>query len=187
LNRLSPVEIIEGLRKRDSRVLKYIYKTCLEPVQHMILNNNGTQEDAKDIFQEAIIIAFRNVMEDNQFGLKSSFQTYIYSIARLLWLKHLRISRKNMKNFNENHEYIDFVEPQPFTSADLKYSLYQKTFLELPDDCQKILKLFLDGVPQKEIANLLGYKSENYISKRKHFCKEYLIKKIKENPDYQPD
>jgi RNA polymerase sigma factor (sigma-70 family) len=152
----------------------------------MILNNNGTQEDAKDIFQEAMIVAFRNVREDNHFKLKSSFQTYIYSVAKLLWLKHLRISRKNMKNFNENHEYIDFEEPEPFTPVDLRYALYQKTFFELPEDCQKILKLFLDGVTQKKIANLLGYKSENYISKRKHFCKEYLIKKIKENPDYQP-
>ena len=187
MNRFSTIEIIEGLRKRDSRVLKYIYKTCYDPVEHMISNNSGTQEDAKDIFQEAMIVAFRNIKEDSHFKLQSSFQTYIYSVARLLWLKHLRISRKNMKNLNENHVYIDFEEPEPFANVDFKYLLYQKTFLELPEDCQKILKLFLDGVTQKEIANLLGFKSENYISKRKHFCKEYLIKKIKENPDYQPN
>ena len=152
----------------------------------MISNNSGTLEDAKDMFQEAMIVAFRNIKNNDQFTIKSSFQTYIYSIARLLWLKHLRISRQTMKNFNDYQEFIEFEEPDPFTPTDFKYSLYQRTFLELPEDCQKILKLFLDGVSQKEIANQLGYKSENYISKRKHFCKEYLIKKIKENPDYQP-
>ena len=186
MNRLSPAEIIEGLRKRDSRILKYIYTTCYESVQHMIMNNSGTREDAKDIFQESMIIAFRNIKKDSDFELKSSFQTYIYSVARLLWLKHLRISKNNMKNFSEIEDYIDFEEPQPFTTVELRYSLYQKTLLELPEDCQKILKLSLDGVSHKEIAEILGYKSENYISKRKHFCKEYLIKKIKENPDYQP-
>jgi len=42
-------------------------------------------------------------------------------------------------------------------------------------------------VPQKEIAEKLGFKSENYIWKRKHFCKDYLIRKIKEHPDFQED
>ena len=185
MNHISENDIIEGLRKRDNIVLKYIYRTGYEPVQHLVMNNNGTLDDAKDIFQEALIVAFNNIKKDEEFSLSCSFKTYIYSVSRLLWLKHLRISRNNMKNFNENHEYIDFEEPKPFTTEDLRYSIYQKAFLELPEDCQKILKLSLEGFSQKEIADLLGYKSDNYISKRKHYCKEYLIKKIKCSPDYQ--
>jgi len=168
-------------------VLRYIYRSCYEPVRHMVTNNSGTEEDANDIFQEALIISFRNINNDSRFEIKCSFQTYIYSIARLLWLKHLRIKRSKMKKFNENQEFIEFEEPQPFTKTDLKYSVYQKCFLELPEDCQKILRLTIDGVPQKEIAEKLGFKSENYIWKRKHFCKDYLIRKIKEHPDFQED
>jgi RNA polymerase sigma factor (sigma-70 family) len=149
------------------------------------MNNRGTDEDAKDIYQESLIIAFRNFKEDEDFKIKCSFHTYVYSVARHLWLKHLRISRDNIKKFQENHEFIQFEEPEPVSREELKYSLYQKAFLELPPDCQKILKLSLDGISHKDIANMLGYKSENYISKRKHFCKEYLIKKIKESPDFQ--
>ncbi len=150
----------------------------------MILNNNGTEDDAQDIFQEAMVVAFRKFKDNENFNLTCTFQTYIYSVSRQLWLKHLRISRDNMKNFNENHDYIDFEEPEPFSDGDLRFSIYQKAFLELPQDCQKIMKLSLDGISQKDIADKLGYKSENYIRKRKHFCKEYLIKKIRENPDF---
>ena len=36
-----------------------------------------------------------------------------------------------------------------------------------------------------EIAQQLGFRSEGYVRKRRHFCKEYLVNKIKEDPDYQ--
>jgi len=182
VNRLSESEIIEGMRRNDSGVLKYIYVTGYGSVQHMVLNNSGTQDDAKDIFQEALIIAFKNIRKNDNFTLKCTFKTYIYSIARLLWLKHLRTARKILNK--EDFEYVEFEEPKPFTDEDLAYTLYQKAFLTLPEDCRKILKLSNEGKSQKEIAEILGYKSDNYISKRKHFCKEYLIRTIKENPDF---
>lgn len=185
MNRLSEAEIIEGMRNHNNSVLKYIYVAGYEPVQHMVMNNSGTQDDAKDIFQEAMIIALKNIRSDKKFSLKCSFKTYLYSIARLLWLKHLRITRKMLKK--EVYDYIDFEDPKPFTDEDMEYALYQKAFMELPDDCRKILKLSNEGKSQKEIASLLGYKSDNYISKRKHFCKEYLIKKIKGNPDFHSE
>jgi RNA polymerase sigma factor (sigma-70 family) len=185
VNRLSQTEVIEGLRKRDNGVLRFIYKTGFLSIRNMVMVNNGTEEDAKDIFQESLIIAFRKFKENENYTIRCSFQTYIYSIARHLWLKHLRISRDNLKNFKENHDFIEFEEPEPASAEELRFALYQKVFMELPPDCQKIMKLSLDGVSHKEIASMLGYKSENYIGKRKHFCKEYLIKRIKENPEFQ--
>jgi RNA polymerase sigma factor (sigma-70 family) len=184
VSRLSQSELIEGLRKRDDKVLRYIYKADFLSVRNMIMSNKGTEDDAKDIFQESLIITFRKFRENENFTVHCSIHTYIYSVARNLWLKHLRISRDNLKNFSENHDYIEFEEPEPVSAEELRLALYQKVFLELPPDCQKIMKLSMDGVSQKDIANILGYKSENYISKRKHFCKEYLIKKIKENPEF---
>lgn len=151
------------------------------------MNNSGTVHDAKDVFQEAMIVVFENVRADNDFVLSSSLQTYIFSIARIIWIKHLNKVKENMIRLNENHEFIEFEEPQPFREHDFQFALYQKVFLELPEDCQRILKMSNEGVSHKEIANRLGFKSDNYIAKRKHFCKEYLIKLIKENPDYYSD
>ncbi len=187
MNRYSVTEIIDGLRRRDNRVLRYIYKTYYPPVVKLVLTNSGTEDDAKDIFQETLIVVFRNIRDKADFKLESGFQTYLYSIARLLWLKHLRNSRNQDKNLKENHTFIEFEEPKPFNEEDIRYALYQRAFIKIPSDCQKILKMSVDGIPQKEIADSLGFKSENYIKKRKHFCKEYLILKIKEDPEYNAD
>ena len=64
-------------------------------------------------------------------------------------------------------------------------AIYQRTLLKIPEDCQKILRLTAQDITYKEIARQLGFRSESYVRKRRHFCKEFLINKIKEDPDYQ--
>ena len=96
MKRLSDKEILVGLRKRDNRVLQYIYKNNLTPVKQLVLHNAGSESDAEDVFQEALIVIFKKLRDDPVFELDAAFSTYIYSIARLLWLKHLKQRLKRM-------------------------------------------------------------------------------------------
>lgn len=186
MTRITSEQIIKGIKKRDNSILHFIYKNYYPTILKFILNNNGSTDDAKDIFQEAIIIVFKNIREAKNFTLKCNFETYLYSIARLLWLKHLRnLKGESTVRLIENHSFIHFEEPEPFREEDLRLSLYQKAFLTLPSDCKEILKMTIDGFSQKDIVKALGFKSDNYVRKRKHYCKEYLIKKIKEDPNYK--
>jgi len=187
VNRFSPNDLLKGIRKRDSTIINYIYNKYYQSVLHFVMNNSGTSEDAKDTFQEAMIVVFENIRKDKDFKLESNLQTYIFSVARIIWIKHLNRTKNKTSELTESHEYIDFIEPQPFKEHDFKYALYQRVFLELPEDCQRIMKMANEGLSPKEIALKMGFKSENYISKRKHFCKEYLIKLIRENPDFHSD
>lgn len=184
-------EIIDGIRTKDNTILQYIYKKYYPTVHHFILSNQGSSEDAQDIFQESIIVIYRKIKDEAHFMVNSSFKTFLYSISRHLWLKHLRNLRYEDKKINDQQRFIELKE-EPFRvdNEDLRMSLYQKHFLKLPADCQKILKLSVHNITQKEIADNLGFKSENYVKKRKHYCKEYLIKSIREDPlfsDLQSD
>lgn len=176
-------EIIEGIRTRDNTVLQYIYKKYYPTVHHFILSNQGSTDDAKDIFQESVIVIYRKIKDEDRFMMNSSFKTFIYSISRHLWLKQLRTRRYEDQKINDQQRFIELKE-EPFRidQEDLRMSLYQKHFKDLPADCQKILKLSVSNITQKEIADALGFSSENYIKKRKHYCKEYLIRNIKADP-----
>ena len=187
MKRLTDEEIIAGLRKRDNSVLQYIYKNTFNAVKQLIVHNAGTDSDAEDIFQEALIIIFKKLREDSKFELTSSFTTYIYSIARLLWLKHLKqIKKIEIDPLNRDmEERIEFEEPLPVEDKDLRMAIYQRMLQQIPEDCQKILRLTAEDVNSKEIANKLGFRSEGYVRKRRHFCKEYLVNKIKEDAEYQ--
>lgn len=187
MDRYSSQELIKGIRKRDNAVLSFIYQNYFQSVLHFVNNNSGTNEDAKDVFQEALIVVFKNIRADKNFQINSSLQTYIFSIARILWIKHLNSARLKMSGINESHEYLEFVEPEPFKEHDFEYALYQRVFLQLPKDCRKIINLNNKGATNKEIATKMGFKNEAYIARRKHFCKEYLIRLIKQDPDFESD
>ena len=187
MKRLTDEEIIAGLRKRDNSVLQYIYKNAFNAIKQLIVHNAGTDSDAEDIFQEALIIIFKKLRDDPKFELTSSFTTYIYSIARLLWLKHLKqIKKIEIDPLNRDmEERIEFEEPLPVEDKDLRMAIYQRMLQQIPEDCQKILRLTAEDITSKEIANKLGFRSEGYVRKRRHFCKEYLVNKIKEDAEYQ--
>ncbi len=59
-------------------------------VLKLIRDNKGTEEDAKDIFQETVIAIFRKIREKSDYEIRRDFATFLYSIARWLWLKQLR-------------------------------------------------------------------------------------------------
>jgi len=176
-------KIIHGILQNDNFILQYIYNKYYPEIDSFILKNNGVEEDANDIFQEGIIIIYRKI-KNNQLSLRCSFGTYLYSVCKLLWLKQLREKRtrllvkEKLPLYLKNKEYQDIIET---IEQNERYSLYQKYFLKLGKDCQKTLQLFLDKVPLKNIAKLMGYKNEKYAKKKKYKCKETLINNIKQD------
>lgn len=187
MKKYSDEEILTGLRKRDNHVIQYIYKADFGRISQMVIKNSGSEDDAEDIFQESLIIIFKRLRDEEKFDLTSSFSTYIYSIARLIWLKKLRESKKmEVTELNrEMEEYLEFEEPPPVQDKDLRLAVYQRNLLLIPEDCQKILVLTAQDVSAKEIAEKLGFRSDTYVRKRRHFCKEFLVNKIKEDGEYQ--
>lgn len=178
-------EILNGIRNRNTDVLEFIYKNYFHQIKTLINKNEGNDEDAKDIYQDAILIIYQKIAKMN-LTLNCSFNTYLYSVCRLLWLKQLE-KRKLKKVFLE--ESVKFVELEADIVSHFETNerliLFQDHFNKLSYNCQKILELFLAQIQLKEIARVLGYKSEQYVKKRKHQCKEKLIASIKNDPRYK--
>jgi len=187
MKKFSDEDIIRGLKRRDNEVIQFIYRENFKMVSNLIINNNGSDDDAEDIFQESLIILFRRLRDEPDFALDSTFSTYLYSVCRLIWLKKLRESKKLevTELSQEMEEFIEFEEPLPVQDKDLRMAVYQRNLLLIPDDCQKILVLTGQDISAKEIAEKLGFRSDTYVRKRRHFCKEYLVNRIKEDKEYQ--
>jgi RNA polymerase sigma factor (sigma-70 family) len=176
-------EIIDGIRNRDNAILLYIYKTFYPMVRELVVRNHGKADEAKDVFQEAMVILFRK-SRDEEFKLHSSFTNYLYTIARFIWLNIL----KRKKFFST--KITDFIRPIEVESEDIldievsmERKVFQHYFARLGKDCREILTLFYHEMSFREIALKLGKSSEEYVRKRKHDCKEHLIQMIKSDPE----
>jgi len=186
LKSLSIEQIINGILNRDQQVLKEIYNLYFPYVKRFILDNNGDPQNAKDVFQEAIILIYRKIKNGN-FEINSSFKTYIYSVSRFIWLKQLekeRNDKQNKENYVAYEQIEDFVDEY---KKNKEYRLYQHHFKRLGEDCQKLLRMFYQKVPLSVIAKELGYDGSMYIKRKKFKCKEQLVRYIKNDPEFEKE
>jgi RNA polymerase sigma factor (sigma-70 family) len=184
----SDEQILKGILRHDNLILQYIYKQYYYKVNYFIKKNSGSEDDANDVFQEAIIVIYRKIKENDLVFEASSFQGYLFSVCRFLWLKQLEKRRIENERINDTMPYQEDLYDEnliELVEKNEKYGLYQKHFKTLSTDCQKLLQLFFEKVPLKEIASIMGYKSEKYAKKRKYKCKEILISRIKQDTEFK--
>lgn len=181
-------QILKGILRHDNIILQYIYKQYYYKVNYYVKKNQGSEDDASDVFQEAIIIIYRKLKENDLIFEKSSFQGYLFSVCRFLWLKQLEKRRIEREKLNESlpyHEDLYDDSLVELVKKNEKYGLYQKHFKTLSSDCQKLLQMFFEKVSLKDIAKIMGYKSESYAKTRKYKCKELLISRIKQDSEFK--
>lgn len=184
LESYTDVQLVAGIKTKNNAIFKYIIKLNFRPIKQYVLLNSGSSSDANDIFQEALIILYRKVKEDG-FELTSSLSTFLYSIAKLLWLKELSKRTKNA-SITEELDYIvdddESISEQIHRNERLK--LYRQKYEELSEDCKKILQMFLMKITISEITKIMGYSSEQHTRNRRYRCKESLIKRIRDSKTY---
>jgi RNA polymerase sigma factor (sigma-70 family) len=183
-NKYTEQELLEGLISQRNDVLQSIYSLYFKTVRRLIFLNNGREEDAKDIFQETLVIIYRKLQKDKT-TLNCSLKTYIYSVARLLWLKELENKRNRNINLEECDQFVDIEDNDyELVGVNERLKLYHEQFEQLSNDCKKILKLFLNNISIAEITKIMGYSSVQHTKNRRYRCKKSLIERIRNNPKY---
>ena len=185
MKKLTLGQIVEGIKKRDNKVLTLIYKELFPVVRYYVMSNGGTQDDAKDVFQESIIVAFKQISL-NSFEIKTGFEAYLYGVARLVWLKILRSRATHDRNIMQLEEPENsYLPSDDLIEEELEMRLFRKYFFKLSSECQQVLRYISEGLSYEQIAINMGYKGEKIVRNKKYKCKETLIKLIKEDPEYK--
>lgn len=178
--------IIDGILSENFKILKDIYKDYYPGVRHFILSRNGNSEDAKDIFQDALVVIYMKAKGDPNF-LYARFNTFLFSVCKVLWLKEQR--RKLSPGFEIDAYENDYSELDDQILDDLilmeKQKLVWKHFKQLGKECQQILQLSFDETPLALIKEILGFSSVQYTKNRKTNCKTILVRRIWDSPEYK--
>ncbi len=181
---LEPEQILEGVRNRENHILTYLYEKVFPPVRKVILQKGGSEEDAKDIFQEAIIIVFQVAARKN-FTIEQAFEGYLYGICNKIWLKMQRSRSIHERSIRQVEPFESCVRmDDEKIDNELRMRLYRKYFLLLPKECQRMLRMLFSNIPYEDIALEMGYKSEKIVRNKKYKCKETLTRSLKTDPHY---
>ena len=174
-------DIIRGILEKRSKVFTFLYEEYLPMIQNFIVRNNGDETDAKDLFQDTIIIIYKKV-NSGELKLTSSFKTYFYAICKYLWLQRLEKLRKTEILDRQDDSGNDAIEISEYLDYE-EEKLYQKHFKMLDDDCQKVLEGYFERKSFKALADDLKFRP-SYIKKLKFNCKVKLIRSIMNDPVY---
>lgn len=171
-------EYLEGIRRNDDEALKVVYHLNFPMVLNLILNNNGTEEEAKDIFQEAMIVFYNN-LKNIEFKLDCKIKTYIYSVSRRLWLNELKLKNKFNGNLDDNQNYIEIDEEteETYQTNERKFKVMGESLDELGEPCTTILKdFYVRKYSMTEIADNMGYTNTDNAKNQKYKCLQRLKK-----------
>jgi RNA polymerase sigma factor (sigma-70 family) len=172
-------EIINDLKGESNRAFGDLYKNYFGLVQHYIIRNNGSAEDAQDVFQEAMIVLVEKLRQDN-FQLTASLKTYIMAISKYMWLNKLRNGFR-VTEFTDLHSNSFFEEINLSIEQEKTYrDKLQAYMTKITGHCNRLLHdMFFKKKPIEQIQEEYGYSSKHNAQNQKHKCIEQ-IRKVKE-------
>lgn len=164
-------KLLEGLALDDRKAIETIYKQHYNMVQSLILSNSGYPDDARDIFQEAMIVLYEKV-KTGSFELNCQLKTFLYSVCRRLWLKRLNQLQKMSPEVENLGETVPVEEDlELHEQRNLDFLIMEKSMKNLGEPCKSLLEAYyLQKKGMVEIAESFGYTNADNAKNQKYKC-----------------
>lgn len=164
----------------DDRALSFLYKKLLPKIRHLVKNNSGDDEEAYDIFQDAILIFYKHV-KNGKFNTQYEIGGFIYSISRNLWIN--RAKQKNRttaltpgdSEVEDNNILDDLITKE-------REDHVMKMLSSIGEKCRELLLYSIfHKFSMKEICQKMGLSTENAAKTQNYKCKQKLVELVKDN------
>ena len=167
LLKISDDEVLRRIREGDESALDYLYKKNYKMMTKLVMNNNGNEEEAKDIFQEGLIVFWQKAVSGNLI-LSSKISTFLYSICQNLWRKELERKSKLSHEEKDSAVYEDDDRHE-------RIKVINECINRLGETCKKILTYYyFDNLSMLDIAEKLGFANADTAKTKKYKCKKEL-------------
>lgn len=170
--------LYQALLKNESTAFEYIYKKNFPAVRQQVQQYGGSEDDAKDIFQEGVIALWNNIRSGSyQLRENVKMSTYLIQICKLRWMDR---TKKASHRYEMKKE--DYVEPAAEAEVLTDWidredqQQFQRQFAQLGERCQDLLKRFYFVKESlQEIAQAMGI-GEATAKNEKYRCMQRLKK-----------
>jgi len=165
-------EIFERIRKGDEKALEFIYKKYYRMMTKLVITNSGTEEEARDVYQDALVVFWQKARSGN-LVLTSKMSTFIYSVCQNLWRKELDRKKRMSNEEKDSSVSLDLDAPE-------REKIIAKCLEQLGETCRKVLMYYyFDEMSMQEIANKLGFANTDTAKTKKYKCKQKLDELVK--------
>lgn len=175
---------IELLCSGDRETLSGLYKDFFPKFKGFVLKNNGTKEDAEEVFQNAL---FQLIARAKTSGVQinSSFESYLFVVCKNLWFKELKSRKREVRKEGilelkaETKNHLEDIVYQE------RWDLFEEMLKKISSNCQELLKIYFNKTPYSEIVEKYGYANENTAFQRIFKCKKRLTELIRNDARFK--
>ena len=163
--------LLKGIAAEDKGSIEQLYRQYYIMVQSMVLANAGNNDDAADLFQETIIVLYEKIKKGN-FELQCLLKTFLYSVARRLWLKKLQQQQRYISQPDGLEETIP-VEDEIESHLKLQNEFYlmESSMNKIGEPCKSLLQAYyLQKKHMNVIAEEFGYTNADNAKTQKYKC-----------------
>ncbi len=176
VKKYTDLELLEIVQKGDSNeALTYLYKNVQPKVTKWISQNNGSIEEAQDIFQDSVIVFYKYVTQQ-KFKENESIEGFIFSVAKNKWINRAKQRQKTTHlpaTFSIADEGISYKE------SDLKN--IELLLEKLGQACKELLTYSVFyKMSMEDIALRMNYSNANAVKTKNYKCKQRLVKLVKD-------
>jgi RNA polymerase sigma factor (sigma-70 family) len=162
-------------------LVREIYDRFAGKIKAHIMQNNGSEDDAADIFQESLIDIYQQAQHKG-LQLTCPFEAFFLLVCKRKWLNEIKKRGRQGVTKDPGDVYNlgedSFALAEQLQLQEDKAALFMAMFKQLGERCREIINKCLGSKPQDEVAEELGV-SYAYLRKKKSECTAELIKLIK--------
>ena len=164
-------QLVAQLRANLPEGFSFLYRHSYPGVERYVRQNHGTTDEAKDVFQDTLLILLTNVREPD-FQLTASLKTYVFSISKHLWLKHLK--QKTRLTPMETSELAEKADEPPSASASSSaFDVLRAVLASATARCLALLTaLFFQKKSIDTLVDEAGYANRHTAQNQKYKCLE---------------
>jgi RNA polymerase sigma factor (sigma-70 family) len=170
--------IVSELRKENNAMaLRELYRTHYPMIVNLVCSNTGTEQEAKDVYQESLIVFYEKIRSPD-FVLTCKIKTYLYAVCRRLWLKRLSEKKRFHTNI-EAGESLPEIEQEmtEIEESEKKFAFMDQSLDGLGEPCRSIIEdFYIHDLSMEAIRDKHGYTSAENAKNQKYKCLQRLKK-----------
>lgn len=169
--------IINGIRRDEAQALTVLYKLHFPMVSHFILSNSGTEDEAKDVYQEGVIVFYEKI-KDHSLELSCQIKTYLYSVCRRLWLKRLAEKGRYTSRVDDSEDYLMLADEEArHEENERQFDVMSEAMEQLGEPCRTLLEdYYIHTQNMQDITEKHGYTNTDTAKNQKYKCLQRLKK-----------
>ena len=177
-------ELIENLRQESSLKRKgeeQLFTSYNYFIREGMHKHTLTEDEAFDAYSDTILSAIEKI-RNGSFESRSSLKTWLYQIFHNKCVDLLRKKTTNKHSVHQTTTINDWLLQLSDTGKTIIQKLIDKTdwdllkqkLNEIGDTCKRLLTLSAEGYSDKEIGDLMEYKTADVVKTSRLRCLEKL-------------